>query len=79
MFMISPFDIFATAKTEEKTEAKPSTTLRGYNGELNPNAGNFQEYTYELEWMECDWKIVYKTADLVTAFWYPWIRYPSSN
>ena len=38
------------------------------------NEGNFQEYDYELEWMECDWKIVYGTFNLVTAFWYPWIR-----
>ena len=37
------------------------------------NAGNFQEYTYELEWMECDWKLVHGTIGLVTAFWYPWM------
>jgi hypothetical protein len=44
-----------------------------------PNAGNFQEYDYECEWLECDWKIVYGTFNLVTAFWYPWIRinYPN--
>ena len=39
-----------------------------------PNAGNFQVYTYECEWLECDWKHVYKTFHLVTAFWYPWIK-----
>jgi hypothetical protein len=39
-----------------------------------PNAGNFQEYTYEMEWLECDWKMVHGTIALVTAFWYPWIR-----
>ena len=54
-------------------------TIRGYNNVLEPNAGNFQEYTYELEWMECSWKIVHKTTELVTAFWYPWIRYPESK
>jgi len=32
-----------------------------------PNAGNFQEYTYECEWLECDWKHVHKTSELVTA------------
>ena len=75
MFMTSPWDIFPPA---EKT-ATPVDTIRGYNNQLVPNAGNFQEYTYELEWMECSWKIVHKTTDLVTAFWYPWIRYPSSK
>ena len=38
------------------------------------NAGNFQEYTYELEWMECHWNQVYKTIQLVTAFTYPWLQ-----
>jgi hypothetical protein len=75
MFMTSPWDIFPTA---EKT-ATPVDTIRSYNNQLEPNAGNFQEYTYELEWMECSWKIVHKTTDLVTAYWYPWIRYPSSS
>ena len=37
------------------------------------NAGNLQEYTYECEWLECDWKNVYKTIHLVTAFTYPWL------
>ena len=39
-----------------------------------PNAGNFQEYSYETEWLECDWKYVHDTIHLVTAFWYPWIK-----
>ena len=34
------------------------------------NAGNFQEYDYEQEHLECDWKIVYKTNHLVTSFDY---------
>ena len=38
------------------------------------NAGNFQEYTYECEWMECYWNNVYKTIHLVTAFTYPWLQ-----
>jgi len=38
------------------------------------NAGNFQEYDYELETMECAWKIVYGTFNLVSAFTYPWIK-----
>lgn len=41
------------------------------------NAGNFQEYEYELEWIECSWKLIHQTTHLVTAFWYPWIRFPS--
>jgi hypothetical protein len=36
--------------------------------ELEYNAGNFQEYDYETEWLECDWKAVHKTIHLVTAF-----------
>ena len=44
------------------------------NVEIDPNAGNFQEYTYELEWMECYWNQVYQITDLVTAYWYPWLR-----
>ena len=39
------------------------------------NAGNFQEYTYECEWMECDWKHVHGTINLVSAYWYPWFEY----
>jgi hypothetical protein len=47
---------------------------RGLNTEIMPNAGNMQEYTYELEWMECYWNQVYQITDLVTAYWYPWLR-----
>ena len=43
------------------------------------NAGNFQEYTYECEWLECSWKQVHKTIHLVTAFYYPWLRYNYEN
>ncbi len=46
----------------------------GYNDKIWPNAGNFQEYTYELEWMECVWNNTYQITDMVTAYWYPWIR-----
>ena len=46
----------------------------GYNDKIGPNAGNFQEYTYELEWMECVWNNTYQITDMVTAYWYPWIR-----
>jgi len=38
------------------------------------NAGNFQEYNYELEWMECVWNNTYNCINLVTAFTYPWIN-----
>ena len=38
------------------------------------NAGNFQEYNYECEWMECAWNIGYNCIHLVTAFTYPWIQ-----
>jgi len=34
------------------------------------NAGNFQEYDYEQEHIECDWKIIYKINHLVTSFEY---------
>ena len=44
-----------------------------YHLNWQPNAGNFQEYSYETEWLECDWKYVHDTIHLVTAFWYPWI------
>jgi len=43
------------------------------NTVIDPNAGNFQEYSYELEWMEAHWNHVYKCIDMVTAYWYPWI------
>ena len=45
----------------------------------NYNAGNFQEYDYEREWMECIWNITYKQIDLVTAFYYPWIINENSS
>ena len=44
----------------------------------DPNAGNFQEYTYECEWLECYWKQVHKTIHLVTAFTYPWLTIDKS-
>jgi hypothetical protein len=47
---------------------------RSLNTEIVPNAGNFQEYTYELEWMECVWNNTYQITDMVTAYWYPWLR-----
>jgi len=34
------------------------------------NAGNLQEYDYECEWMECEWKIIYKVNHLVTSYEY---------
>jgi len=34
------------------------------------NAGNFQEYDYESEWMECSWKIAYGQTHLVTLYSY---------
>jgi len=45
-----------------------------FNHTLELNAGNFQEYTYELEWQECYWKVVHDTVHLVTAYWYPWLK-----
>ena len=38
------------------------------------NAGNFQEYNYESEWMDCAWNIGYNCIHLVTAFTYPWLN-----
>lgn len=76
---IDPFTFFDTPEKQEAPKVYPTLDVRGYNNQLDPNAGNFQEYTYELEWMECSWKIVHKTTELVTAYWYPWIRYPSSS
>lgn len=32
------------------------------------NAGNFQEYDYESEWIECSWKIVYGQTHLVSSY-----------
>ena len=43
------------------------------------NAGNFQEYNYECEWMECSWNIGYNCIHLVTAFTYPWINFDLKN
>jgi len=45
----------------------------GYNDKIWPNAGNFQEYNYELEWMENSYNIMCGCMDLVSAWWYPWI------
>jgi hypothetical protein len=39
-----------------------------------PNEGNFQEYPYETEWLECSWINVYDMTRLVTSFWYPWLK-----
>ena len=47
--------------------------------QLEYNAGNFQEYDYECEWMECSWKMVHDTVHLVTAFWYPWLQKQSNK
>ena len=38
------------------------------------NAGNFQEYNYECEWLDCSWNIGYNCIHLVTAFTYPWLN-----
>ena len=46
------------------------------HNEPSYNAGNFQEYPYETEWLECDWKAVHQTLHLVSAFWYPWLYKP---
>jgi len=65
--MFNPMDFFPDflpPKVEQE---------RTYNVKVEPNAGNFQEYTYELEWMECHWNHTYKCIDMVTAYWYPWI------
>ena len=44
------------------------------------NAGNFQEFDYECEHIECDWKRIYGTNHLVTAFTYPFMMlYPFYN
>jgi hypothetical protein len=54
--------------------SSPTVHPRSLNTEIVPNAGNMQEYTYELEWMECYWNQVYQINDLVTAYWYPGLR-----
>ena len=51
----------------------PTGPVHVFNMEIDPNAGNFQEYTYELEYMEAHWNHVYRCIDMVTAYWYPWI------
>jgi len=38
------------------------------------NAGNLQEYDYELEWIECLCNNTYNCNHLVTAFTYPWLN-----
>ena len=65
--MFNPMDFFPSF-VSPKIE-----TNKTYNILVSPNAGNFQEYTYELEWMEAHWNHVYKCIDMVTAYWYPWI------
>jgi len=43
------------------------------------NAGNFQEYPYETEWLECEWKKVHKTLWLVSAYYYPWLGFTNEK
>ena len=66
--MLNLLDFFTSSKVTQPQ------SFYGYNDKIYPNAGNFQEYTYELEWMECYWNQVYQITDLVTAYWYPWLR-----
>lgn len=66
--MFNPMDFFPNFVSSQTGPVHVS------NIEIDPNAGNFQEYTYELEWMECYWNQVYQITDLVTAYWYPWLR-----
>ena len=66
--MFSPMDFFPNFVSSQTGHP------RSLNTEVMPNAGNMQEYTYELEWMECYWNQVYQITDLVTAYWYPWLR-----
>ena len=66
--MFNPMDFFPTFVSSQTGHP------RSLNTEIAPNAGNFQEYTYELEWMECVWNNTYQITDMVTAYWYPWIR-----
>jgi hypothetical protein len=66
--MFNPMDFFPNFVSSQ------TGPVRSTNTEIVPNAGNFQEYTYELEWMECVWNNTYQITDLVTAYWYPWIR-----
>jgi hypothetical protein len=66
--MFNPMDFFPNFVSS------PTVHTRSLNTEIVPNAGNFQEYTYELEWMECVWNNTYQITDMVTAYWYPWLR-----
>ena len=66
--MFNPLDFFPNFVSSQTGHP------RSLNTEVMPNAGNMQEYTYELEWMECYWNQVYQITDLVTAYWYPWLR-----
>ena len=66
--MFNPMDFFPNFVSSQ------TGSPRSLNTEIVPNAGNFQEYTYELEWMECVWNNTYQITDMVTAYWYPWIR-----
>lgn len=66
--MFNPMDFFPNFVSSQTGHP------RSLNTEIAPNAGNFQEYTYELEWMECVWNNTYQITDMVTAYWYPWIR-----
>ena len=66
--MFNPMDFFPNFVSSQTQPVHVS------NVEIDPNAGNFQEYTYELEWMECVWNNTYQITDMVTAYWYPWIR-----
>jgi 23S rRNA A2030 N6-methylase RlmJ len=65
--MFNPMDFFPTFVSA------PTEPVHVSNIEIDPNAGNFQEYTYELEYMEAHWNHVYRCIDLVTAYWYPWV------
>jgi hypothetical protein len=66
--MFNPMDFFPNFVSS------PTQPVHVSNVEIDPNAGNFQEYTYELEWMECVWNNTYQITDMVTAYWYPWLR-----
>ena len=66
--MFNPMDFFPNFVSS------PTQPVHVSNTEIVPNAGNFQEYTYELEWMECVWNNTYQITDMVTAYWYPWLR-----
>ena len=44
--MFNPMDFFPNFVSSQ------TGSPRSLNTEIVPNAGNFQEYTYELEWME---------------------------